>query len=79
MNYGTMSFKEIKQELYNNAQNLGECRGPLHQPWQQSSSTNHGGKQSLLILKCSHNSKVILRHSGNVITLQSKLIKTNRD
>ena len=37
MDYGIMSFKEIKQELYNNAQNLGECRGPLHQPWQQTS------------------------------------------
>jgi len=73
MDYGTMGFKEIKQELYNNAQNLGKCRGPLHQPWQQSSSTNYVWKQSLLILKCSHNRKVILRHSGNIITLQSYL------
>ena len=42
-------LKEIKQELYNNAQNLGECRGPLHQPWQQSSSTNYVWKQSSYI------------------------------
>ena len=42
-------LKEIKQELYNNAQNLSVCRGPLHQPWQQPSNTNYAWKQSLLI------------------------------
>ena len=36
-------------------------------------------KQSLLILKCSHYRKVMLRHKYSVITLQSRLMKDNID
>ena len=30
--YGTMNLKKRNKKLYNNAQNLSVCRGPLHQP-----------------------------------------------
>ena len=63
-------LKEIKQELYNNAQNLSVCRGPLHQP--RATTFKYELRletESSYILKWSHNREVILRHSGNVITL----------
>ena len=58
-------------KLYNNKQNLGVCRGPLHNLEQQLSTTNYAQKQSLLIYsECSHNDKTMSQHSGLINSQQ---------
>jgi len=44
-NYGIMNVKKHNMKLYSNMkQNLGMCRGPLHNLGQQLSTTNYAQK-----------------------------------
>lgn len=66
-------------KLYNNKQNLGVCRGPLHNLGQPLSTMTYAQKQSLLIYsECSHNDETMSQHNG-LVNSQQYIQKTNYD